>query len=279
VKGLADPRHTPPEDGNPPAQPPHLDAARLFRDHAQFVASFVVRLGMRREEVDDIVQEVFLVAHRRGGFIPGAARPTTWLAEIALRVSSSARRRQRRSREDPDVQTIAGSMSPARGPGEQAEAAEALRRVQQTLEALDEAKRAVFILFELEGESCESIAAGLGIPVGTVYSRLHKARKLFMEVHARLLGGPKLPGPASDPPPHGPSGLPPHGPSGLPPHGPSGLPPHGPSGLPPHGPSGLPPHGPAGLQRSGPTGLDLPGSESRDLPGPGRKRNSHMVTQ
>ena len=51
----------------------------------------------------------------------------------------------------------------------------------------------VFILFELEGESCDSIAAGLGIPIGTVYSRLHKARKLFMEVHSRLLGAGPTP--------------------------------------------------------------------------------------
>lgn len=90
------------------------------------------------------------------------------------------------------MQTVAGALATSRGPGEQAETAEALRRVQEALDVLDEAKRAVFILFELEGESCESIAAGLGIPVGTVYSRLHKARKLFMEVHSRLVGaGPK----------------------------------------------------------------------------------------
>lgn len=184
MKALTDSRHTPPEDGNRQV----LDAARLFREHAQFVANFVVRLGVRREEVDDIVQEVFLVAHRRGGFIPGAARPTTWLAEIALRVTSAARRRQRRSREDPDVQTVSFAPSRTNGPGEQAETAEALRRVQQALDALDEGKRAVFILFELEGESCEAIAAVLDIPVGTVYSRLHKARKLFQEAHGRLVG-------------------------------------------------------------------------------------------
>ena len=207
---------------------------------------------MRREEVDDIVQEVFLVAHRRGGFIPGAARPTTWLAEIALRVSSSARRRQRRSREDADVQTVADAVSSARSPGEQAETAEALRRVQQALEVLDEAKRAVFILFELEGESCESIAAGLGIPVGTVYSRLHKARKLFMEVHARLVG---------------PSG---RSVQGVAHPGPSGL--KSPA-------SGVAHPGPSGLKSPGPSGLDLHGPTGLDLPVPGGKRNSQMVTQ
>lgn len=91
------------------------------------------------------------------------------------------------------MQTVAGALATGRNPGELAETAEALRRVQQALEVLDEAKRAVFILFELDGESCESIAAGLGIPIGTVYSRLHKARKLFMEVHSRLLGAGPTP--------------------------------------------------------------------------------------
>lgn len=186
MKDLADTRHIEERDG-----PKVLDAARLFRDHAEFVANFAVRLGVGRAEVDDVVQEVFLVAHRRGGFTPGPARPTTWLAEIALRVVSAGRRRLRRSIEDPDAEAVAAA-SARRGssPGEQAEASESLQRVQQALDTLEEGKRAVFILYELEGESCEAIAAGLGIPIGTVYSRLHKARKQFMEAHARLVAAP-----------------------------------------------------------------------------------------
>ncbi|HEY8380085.1 MAG TPA: sigma-70 family RNA polymerase sigma factor [Nannocystis sp.] len=186
MKDLTDSRHRDPRDG-----PEVLDAARLFRDHADFVAGFAARLGAAQAEIDDVVQEVFLVAHRRGGFQPGAARPRTWLAEITLRVVSAIRRRLRRSIEDPDTEAVAAA-SARRGqsPGEQAETHEALRRVQQALDTLDEGKRAVFILFELEGESCEAIAAGLGIPIGTVYSRLHKARKQFMEAHARLVAAP-----------------------------------------------------------------------------------------
>lgn len=186
---MTDSRHTKPSDAQV------LDAARLFRDHAEFVANFAVRLGVRRDEVDDVVQEVFLVAHRRGGFVPGPARPTTWLAEITLRIVQSGRRKLRRSREESDDDAIAAAQArKGSSPGEQFEAGEALQRVQQALDTLEEGKRAVFILYELEGESCESIAAGLDIPVGTVYSRLHKARKLFMEAHSRLVGaGPKLP--------------------------------------------------------------------------------------
>ena len=186
MKDLTDTRHTAERDGQPV-----IDAARLFRDHAGFVASFATRLGVARGEVDDVVQEVFLVAHRRGGFSPGPARPTTWLAEITLRVVSAGRRRRRRSFEDSNADAVAAAS--ARGgssPGEQVEASEALRRVQQALDTLEEGKRAVFILYELEGENCEAIAGGLGIPIGTVYSRLHKARKQFMEAHARLVAAP-----------------------------------------------------------------------------------------
>lgn len=175
-------------------QPRHHDAAALFRDHAAFVANFLHRLGAGPSEIDDLVQEVFLVAHRRGGFIEdGRARPTTWLAEIAIRVASVARRSQRRSREHPDQATIADASSREIDPARAAETNEALDRVQAALDCLDAERRAIFILFELEGEPCQAIAAAFQIPIGTVYSRLHKARKQFMEAHARLLAGPPRP--------------------------------------------------------------------------------------
>ncbi|MGB1014001.1 MAG: RNA polymerase sigma factor [Nannocystaceae bacterium] len=166
----------------------HLDAAELFRRHATFVASFLVRLGANRNHVDDLVQDVFLVAHRRGGFELGPARPTTWLAQIALRVFSGHRRRRRRRPEQPDTNRVTAELASSNDPGQQAQTQQALERVQQALEQLDENKRAIFILYELQGESCEAIAAGLGIPVGTVYSRLHHARKRFRQAHQKLLG-------------------------------------------------------------------------------------------
>ncbi|NVB43192.1 sigma-70 family RNA polymerase sigma factor [Pseudenhygromyxa sp. WMMC2535] len=169
-------------------QPRHHDAASLFRAHASFVASFLHRLGALPAEVDDLVQEVFLVAHRRGGFIDdGRARPTTWLAEIAIRVASVSRRSKRRSREQPDHAAINDARSHTVDPGTAVETEEALDRVQTALDTLDPERRAIFILFELEGEPCSAIAESFEIPIGTVYSRLHKARKQFKEAHARLL--------------------------------------------------------------------------------------------
>lgn len=165
-----------------------LDAGALFELHGKFVSDFLWRLGVHRQELDDLLQEVFMTAHRRGGFVPGAAKATTWLAEIAVRVASTRRRGWRRRGDVPD--TAAVSAAPARGPSpaDQAEAQQALARVRQALEALDVRHRAVFILFELEGESCDEIAAGMGVPIGTVYSRLHKARRAFTDAYARIAG-------------------------------------------------------------------------------------------
>jgi RNA polymerase sigma-70 factor (ECF subfamily) len=167
----------------------HLDAGELFERHAPFVARFLVRLGARAAEVDDLVQEVFLTAHRRGGFVEGAARPTTWLAEIAVRVLSTHRRTQRRHPEQPD-QELAAVASGDAGPAERAAAGQLLERLNLALSSLDIDKRAVFVLFELDGESCDAIAAGLGVPLTTAYSRLHSARKELKAAFARLMKEP-----------------------------------------------------------------------------------------
>lgn len=167
-----------------------LDAGTLFREYGRFVASFLVKLGVEPPELEDAVQDVFMVAHQRGGFVAGVARPTTWLAEIACRVVSTRRRTRRRRPEAPGVQELTRVASSQPLPSDVAEASQGLRRVQQALLTLELGYRAVFVLYELQGESCEDIAAGLGIPVGTVYSRLHKARKQFSAAHALLVATP-----------------------------------------------------------------------------------------
>lgn len=163
-----------------------LDAAALFRAHAPFVASFLARMGAPGDEMDDLLQEVFLVAHRRGGYVPGAARPSTWLAEIAIRVGANARRaRQRRDRPEQDhIEGLPGSDGP-----EQALAQQQRRAlIQRCLGRLDDEHRAVLILHELNDEPCAEIAAALGVPVGTVHSRLHTARKQFQKAWSRERG-------------------------------------------------------------------------------------------
>ena len=168
----------------------HLDADALYRAHAQFVARFLMRIGASGEDVADLVQDVFLVAHRRGGFTMGRAKPTTWLAEIAFRVASDRRKKARRRLEDSNAEVVAlaPAMPASASPSQKAQARQALARVQRALDTLTPEKRAVFVLYELEGQACDAIAAALEVPVGTVYSRLHSARREFSKAHAALEG-------------------------------------------------------------------------------------------
>lgn len=156
--------------------PLHQSAEELFIAHARFVATFAHRLGVPERDVDDVVQETFLVAHRRGGFSPDTAKPTTWLAAITIRVWATLRRTRRRRPEGSlagGEETLAArddvfSITVAR---------QSLKRLDAALAELDEESRGIFVLFELEGASCDEIARALGMPVGTVYSRLHHIRK------------------------------------------------------------------------------------------------------
>jgi RNA polymerase sigma-70 factor (ECF subfamily) len=192
------------DDGKPPGAHPsggttdgltagdHLDSAELFRRHAPFVAKFILRMGVPRGDLDDLMQEVFLIAHRNGGYQAGPAKPTTYLANIAFKLVHTERRKRRvRSfveLDDERVQRSSGGGNPERT----AEHRQRLHQLDRALSTLDPDKRAVFVLAELEGESVVSIAAGLEIPVDTAYSRLRHARRLFREaVERQDAGEPK----------------------------------------------------------------------------------------
>jgi len=159
----------------------------LFRRHAAFVARFLSRLGVGGDELDDAVQEVFLVVHRHGGYTPGPATATSYLASIAIRAAANHRRRGRKTRERSTDVAPDETSSPSQDPARSLETHESLGQLQQALDELDPALKATLVLAELEGENCKTIAAALRVPVGTVYWRLHRARKEFkiaLETHA-----------------------------------------------------------------------------------------------
>ena len=164
-----------------PSHPIGMDA--LYRAHAGFLGSFLVRLGIPRDEASDLVQDVFLIAHRKGGYVPGPAHPRTWLCAIAVRVASSHRRRRKLvlSRPEERAATLAD-------PEANLQARQAAERVAACLDSLDFAHRSVFVLFEIEGMKGTDISQALEIPVGTVYRRLHEARRLFADEHRRRVG-------------------------------------------------------------------------------------------
>jgi RNA polymerase sigma-70 factor (ECF subfamily) len=177
----------------PPHEPERIGAGALFREHAPFVGRFLQRLGVPMSDLDDLLQEVFIVAHRKGGYALGPATPRGWLAAVALRVAQAGRRAHRK-REPAAGEVIDLLRSPGADPAQTLEVRQALGRVQSSLDTLPIEQRAVLVLFEIEGESCEGIAEALGIPVGTVYSRLHHARRRFLsDYQARRVASQSTP--------------------------------------------------------------------------------------
>jgi RNA polymerase sigma-70 factor (ECF subfamily) len=169
--------------------PPAPAFANVYEDYFAFVWRTVRRLGIPESLVDDVVQEVFVTVHRRLGAFQGRSSLRTWLFGIALNVVRAHRRSLRTKY--PHAVATASPIDPeslvdlAAGPHDAAARREAARLVEQLLDALDDDKRAVFVLAELEQMSAPEIAAALELPVNTVYSRLRLARQEFAAAAAR----------------------------------------------------------------------------------------------
>lgn len=158
------------------------DVGALYRAHADTVARWVARLGGPLIDVEDAVQEVFLVAERRRPTLDGPARITTWLYRVTIKVVSHRRRKERLRRwlrgsgEDVTEQRASDAPSPA----EALEAREREALVYRVLDRMPEKQRAMIVLFELEGMSGEQIAALYDAKAATVWVWLHRARAAFL---------------------------------------------------------------------------------------------------
>ena len=166
------------------------DVASLYRAHAAKVGRWAARLGGPSIEVEDIVQEVFLVAKRRlVSFRPdGGGSVTTWLFRTTERIVKATRRKQRLRRlfgvapaDDGAGADIAGSI-----PSDELERRQEIALVYRVLDRLPERQRRVLILFELEGLSTDDIAALVGARVGTVRVWLYRARAAFLQHHEAI---------------------------------------------------------------------------------------------
>ena len=154
-----------------PAQP--IDSETLFRRHASFVARLLFSLGVPVADIDDVVQEVFLVAHRLGGYVPGPATPTSYLGSIALRAAAGARRRASVARQRHAEAALDHMQDPAASVVERLERSQQLQDMDRALARLPQALRLVLVLVDLEGESCAAVAASEGVALGTIHWRLH----------------------------------------------------------------------------------------------------------
>jgi RNA polymerase sigma-70 factor (ECF subfamily) len=157
----------------------------VYDAYFPFVWRAVLRLGVPHAHIDDVVQEIFLIVHRKLEGFEGRSTVKTWLYGIALRVARAYRIRARQSGGVEAVDPEQVRAPDAARPDERAQNAEAARIVQGLLEGLDDDQREVFVLAELEQLSAPEIAEALGLKLNTVYSRLRLARAAFAVAAAR----------------------------------------------------------------------------------------------
>jgi RNA polymerase sigma-70 factor, ECF subfamily len=165
---------------------------QIYDECFAFVWRTVRRLGIIDAGVDDVVQDVFLVVHRRLADFEGRSSIKSWLFGIAVHAVRDARRTLRRkpgnlgglARSGDDPAMVADA--DANGPHQALEQSEAVARLHAILDAMNDDRREVFVLAELEEMSVPDIADAVGANVNTVYSRLRAARADFEKGVARM---------------------------------------------------------------------------------------------
>jgi RNA polymerase sigma-70 factor (ECF subfamily) len=157
-----------------------LSFDQLFRGHAPYVGALVLKLIGRPGYVDDVVQDVFIQAHRGLSKLrdPAAVRP--WLRRITVRRARRwlQKRWVLRWFREADVDTQTDLVDPSASPEERAQ----VTRIYGTLEQMPKDERLVWVLRFVEGETLESIAELLGCSVSTVQRRLRTAQVTMGEL-------------------------------------------------------------------------------------------------
>jgi RNA polymerase sigma-70 factor, ECF subfamily len=159
----------------------------LVRRYQDRLFHTVYRLVENPEDAQDVVQETFLSAYQSLEGFKGDALLFTWLYRIAVNTAISLRRKRKAT-----VSIEAGrngqqaiepaDLSEESRPGHSLERAEREQRVQRALARLSPEHRAVLVMKDMEGQKYETMAELLGVPIGTIRSRLHRARLELREL-------------------------------------------------------------------------------------------------
>ena len=157
----------------------------IYQHHASFVWRTLRRLGVAEDDAADAVQDVFLTIHGHLHQFEGRSSITTWIFTICRTVARQRRQQQQRSRELVSTGLVEDEIDLRSDVGRTTEHRERLGRLQAILERLPPEQRNVFILFEVELLTGEEVAEALNVPLGTVYSRLELARKVFRQALSR----------------------------------------------------------------------------------------------
>jgi RNA polymerase sigma-70 factor, ECF subfamily len=164
----------------------NVDVVDVHAQYATLVWRSLQRLGVAQSDLQDVFQEVFVVVPRRLASFDRSAPMAPWLFGICMRVAAGWRRRAWKRLEVP-----AGDLPDEQDLGAGPEDVAATRQTQHTLQCalgrMDIEKRAILVMFEIDDLSTHQISEILGVPIGTVHSRLHVAREQFRSAYARVI--------------------------------------------------------------------------------------------
>ncbi|HEY2512022.1 MAG TPA: sigma-70 family RNA polymerase sigma factor [Polyangiaceae bacterium] len=177
-----------PEGVLPVESPSRPRFETVYADHFAFVWRMARRLGVPDASLDDVVQDVFLVFHRRLEEYDGRATVRSWLLGILSHVARDHRRRYRRKGAAcvagaPDSSSKIAAVSADPGPAALAERQEQVALLKRLLDQLDDDKKTILVLAYLEQLRVPEIAEMLGLNLNTAYARLRAAKRAFDELY------------------------------------------------------------------------------------------------
>jgi RNA polymerase sigma-70 factor (ECF subfamily) len=154
---------------------------QVYDRHLPYVHRAMRHLGVRDASLDDAVQDVFIVVHKKLPDFDGRFAITTWLYAIVIRVARRYRKSQAAAQAFDSEHELVSSYALEHN----VEVRRKLLVAEQALCSLDKHKREVFVLGEIEQMSVVEIAKVLGEPVDTIYSRLRAAKEAFHKASRR----------------------------------------------------------------------------------------------
>ena len=173
------------------ANPPMVESlSEIYAAHFDFVWRNARRLGVAEADADDVVQDVFVIVQRRIASFDGRTHMRAWIFGILARVVHDHRRSfQRKGARcisiDDEASKSANAVAQGPTPVELAERAERVRLLDTLLNELDEDKRMLLVLSELEQWTLREIAELMGSNTNTIHSRLCAAKRAFEGAYAR----------------------------------------------------------------------------------------------
>ncbi len=180
--------HQPPSDESTGLNQAGFDA--IYESLVDYVWNVVRRMGVPQADAEDVVQEVFVTIYRRLGEFEGRAQLKTWVFTIAVHLvqhyfrTHARKPGDRASAKGTEIHALVDH--PENGPANHVERREGCDALDRVLAQLDEAKRLVFVLAEVEQMTLVEIGVIVGANPNTVATRLRAARQAFEKALARF---------------------------------------------------------------------------------------------